>query len=186
MGSNLPAKAAIQATSLTSLRCEANLVRYRANCGPHNAIDATAPARSSNDGPLRARSDSAIRFAGSCLDCTRGEAGDIVLHEERVDDRYRDRAKQRAGHQLAPIEHVAADQLHDDADRHGAYRALGQEDQGIEKLVLRQREGEDTGGYEARRAQRQEDRPHCLESAGAVDPSRLLELLRNGLEIAEQ
>src|SRR5258705_7529484 len=38
------------------------------NCGPHDATDATASARSTNDGLLQIRFDSAIRFAGSCLD----------------------------------------------------------------------------------------------------------------------
>src|SRR6185437_4856122 len=84
--------------------------------------------------------------ASSRLDRPGGEAGDIVLDEERVDDRDRDRAEQGAGHQLPPIEHVAADQLGDDADRHGANRTLGQEDQGVEKFVLREREGENAGG----------------------------------------
>src|SRR5690348_10419813 len=46
-----------------------------------------------------------------------GEAGDVVLDEERVDERHRDRAEQRARHQLAPIEDVAAHQFRGDPDR---------------------------------------------------------------------
>src|SRR5215469_10086803 len=80
------------------------------------------------------------------LDRSRGQPGDIVLDKERVDQRDRDRAQQRAGHQLAPIEYVAADQLGDDPDRNGANRALGQKDQRIEEFVLRQGKGEDPGG----------------------------------------
>src|SRR6266542_6925377 len=48
-----------------------------------------------------------------------GQSGDIVLHEERVHDRDRDRAQQCARHQRSPEEYVAADQLRSDANRHG-------------------------------------------------------------------
>src|SRR5665213_2856492 len=44
-----------------------------------------------------------------------GDAGDVILDKERIDERDRDRAQQRTGHQLAPEEHVAAlegDALH--------------------------------------------------------------------------
>src|SRR5215472_11216060 len=34
-----------------------------------------------------------------------GQAGDVVLDEERIDQRHRDRAEQRPGHQRAPEEH---------------------------------------------------------------------------------
>src|SRR5215510_3170726 len=47
-----------------------------------------------------------------------GEAGDVVLHEEGVDERDRHRAQQGPGHERAPEEHVAADQLGDDPHRH--------------------------------------------------------------------
>src|ERR1700687_3459197 len=39
-----------------------------------------------------------------------GETGDVILDEERVDYRHRDRAEQRTRHQRPPEEHVAADQ----------------------------------------------------------------------------
>src|SRR5213593_4749125 len=47
-----------------------------------------------------------------------GQARDVVLHEERVDEGDGDRAEQRARHQLAPEVDVAADELGDDADGH--------------------------------------------------------------------
>src|ERR1700752_5461923 len=65
--------------------------------------------------------DSNGSASASALDGTRGEAGDVVLHEERVDERDRHRAEERARHQLAPVEGVAANQLSHHADRHGAY-----------------------------------------------------------------
>src|SRR5713101_7630852 len=46
-----------------------------------------------------------------------GQAGDVVVHEERVDDERRRGAEQRPGHDLRPGEDVAADQRGDDADR---------------------------------------------------------------------
>src|SRR5919198_2772536 len=48
----------------------------------------------------------------------RGEAGDVVVDEERIDDRHRHGAQQRRGHELAPVEDVAPDQLGDGADGH--------------------------------------------------------------------
>src|SRR5437867_5068793 len=55
----------------------------------------------------------------------RGEAGDVVDHEERIDDGDRHRAQQRRRHELAPVKDVAADQLGDGADRHRPHLALG-------------------------------------------------------------
>src|SRR5215510_11515876 len=46
-----------------------------------------------------------------------GEPRDVVFDEERVHERHRDRAQQRAGHQLPPEVDVAADQLGHHAHR---------------------------------------------------------------------
>src|SRR5215468_5101725 len=62
-----------------------------------------------------------------------GEARDVVFDEERIDDRHRDRAEQRARHQRTPEEHVAADQLRGDADRHGLLVGRAQEHQGVDE-----------------------------------------------------
>src|ERR1700744_1021767 len=64
-----------------------------------------------------------------------GQARDIVFDEERVDDRHRHGAEQRARHQRSPEEDVAADQLRGDADRHGLLLRRGQEDEGVDELV---------------------------------------------------
>src|SRR5207244_5953705 len=47
-----------------------------------------------------------------------GQAGDVVVHEERVDDERRRGAEQRRGHDLPPVEHVALDERTDDSRRH--------------------------------------------------------------------
>src|SRR4051794_27750376 len=117
-------------------------------------------------------------YAGSTLDGAGGQAGDIVLDEEGIDDGDRDRAEQGRGHQLAPVEDVAAHQLGDGADRHGAHLGLGQEDQRVEELVLRQGEGEDAGRDEAGATQRQHDLRRGLQPARAVDPGGILEFAR--------
>src|SRR5437762_11627902 len=53
-----------------------------------------------------------------CLSLYRpGDAGDVMFDKERIDESDRDRPQQRAGHQLAPVEHVAPHQLGSDADR---------------------------------------------------------------------
>ena len=94
--------------------------------------------------------------------------------------------RQRPGHQLAPVEGVAADQLAHDADRHGAHARLAEEEQRVEELVLRQREGEDAGGQEAGQAEGKDDPRHGAPAAGAVDHGLLLQLLRHRLEVAHQ
>src|SRR5947209_6319463 len=53
---------------------------------------------------------SALRGAG-------GQAGDVIVHQEGVDDHRWRGGHDAAGHDLAPLEHVAADQVTDDADR---------------------------------------------------------------------
>src|SRR6266852_5460134 len=40
-----------------------------------------------------------------------GNARDVVLDEEGIDERHRDRAEQRSRHQRTPEKHVAADEL---------------------------------------------------------------------------
>src|ERR1700730_12598091 len=86
-----------------------------------------------------------------------GETRDVVLHEERVDEGDANGAQERAGHQLAPVEGVPPDQLAHDADRHGAHARLAEKEERVEELVLRQREGEDTGGEEAGQAEGEDD-----------------------------
>src|ERR1051325_2193970 len=56
-----------------------------------------------------------------------GQAGDVVLDEERIRHSSGHGAEQRAGHQLAPEEDVAADQLGHHADRHGLLVGRGHE-----------------------------------------------------------
>src|SRR5689334_12885745 len=63
------------------------------------------------------------------------EAGDVVLHEERIHDGHRDRAQQRARHELAPEVDVAADELRDDAHRDRLLLRRGQEHQRVDELV---------------------------------------------------
>src|SRR3979411_514612 len=46
-----------------------------------------------------------------------GQAGNVVVHQEGVDDERWRGAKQRAGHDLTPVEYVPLDQRRDDADR---------------------------------------------------------------------
>ena len=87
---------------------------------------------------------------GRLFDRSGGQAGHVVLDEERINDRYRDRAEQRRGHKLPPIEDIAADQFGNGTDRHRTDRGVGQEDQRVEEFVLRQGEGEDAGRDESR------------------------------------
>src|SRR5215470_19105398 len=50
-----------------------------------------------------------------------GEARDVVLDEERVQDRHGQRSEQRPGHQRPPVVDVAFHQLGDHTNRHGLH-----------------------------------------------------------------
>src|ERR1700674_1642727 len=95
-----------------------------------------------------------------------GQARAIVLDEEGVHDRDRDRAQQRARHQRSPEEHVAADELRGDPDRHGFLLRRGQEHQGVDELVPGQREGEDAGRQDARHGDGEDDVDHRHPARG--------------------
>src|SRR6185437_1200788 len=115
-----------------------------------------------------------------------GEPGDVMLDEEGIDQRHRDRAEQRAGHQRAPEEDVAADELGGDADRHGLLLGRGEEDERVDELVPRQGEGEDAGRQDAGHGDREDDVDHRLPARRAVDARAFLELLGDRLEVSHQ
>src|SRR4029450_8644584 len=115
-----------------------------------------------------------------------GEAGDIVLDEERVDERDRNRAQQRSGHERTPEEDVAPDQLGDDADRYRLLLRRREEDQRIDERGPGQGEGEDARGQDTGGGDREDDLDHGPDPRGPVDPRALLQLLRNRLEVAHE
>src|SRR5262249_49756907 len=114
------------------------------------------------------------------------QARDVVLDEERIDDRDWDRAEQGAGHQLTPEIDVAADQLGDHPDRNGLLLGRREEDQGVDELVPGQGEREDPGRQDAGNGDREDDPYHRPEPGGPVDAGALLQLLGDRLEIAHQ
>src|SRR5205823_8647673 len=71
-----------------------------------------------------------------------GEAGDVVFHEERINECHRDRPQQGPGHQRPPLEDVAGDELGGQSDGNRLRSRGGQEDERVEVLVPGQREGE--------------------------------------------
>src|SRR6516164_2813321 len=116
---------------------------------PHAATARMMP--SATLPPTRAERVATLAFDGAGR-----EAGDVVLHEERIDEGNRHRAQQRAGHQLPPVEGVAPDELAHDADRDGPDVGAAEEEQRVQELVLRQGESEDAGGDEAGHAEGQD------------------------------
>src|SRR5262249_27441641 len=75
-----------------------------------------------------------------------GEPGDVVVHQEGVDDQRRRGAEQRAGHDLPPVEHVALGQRGDDADRQHQLIGRGGEGERVEELRPGDGKGEDGRG----------------------------------------
>src|SRR5882762_6168091 len=114
-----------------------------------------------------------------------GEAGDVVVHEESVDDERRHCAEQRRGHDLAPVEHVALDERADDSRRQHHLVDRGGEGHRVEEIGPRHGEREDGRGDDPGQGDRQEDPGEHLEIARAVDQRRLVELLRDAGEIAD-
>src|SRR6266511_1533988 len=87
----------------------------------------------------------------------RREAGDVVIHQERIDHERRRGAEQRPGHDLGPGEDVAADQGGDDADRQHQLVDRGGEGERVEELRPRHGEGEDGRRDDAGQRHRHED-----------------------------
>src|SRR4029078_10955794 len=63
-----------------------------------------------------------------------GQAGNVIVHQEGVDDQRRGGAEQGAGHDLSPVEDVTLDQRRDDANRHDELIGRCREHQRIEEL----------------------------------------------------
>src|SRR5712691_3018592 len=97
----------------------------------------------------------------------RRQAGDVVIHQKRVDHERRRGAEQRPGHDLGPGEDVAADQRGDDADRQHQLVDRGGEGERIEELRPRHGEGEDGRRDDAGQRHRHEDLGEDLQVAGA-------------------
>src|SRR3954464_1014910 len=93
----------------------------------------------------------------STLCRTGGQAGNVVVHQEGVDDQRWRSAEQGAGHDLSPVEHIALDQGGDDADRQHQLIGRCRENQRIEKLRPRDREREDGRSDQAGQRHRNED-----------------------------
>src|ERR1700689_1915417 len=108
-----------------------------------------------------------------------GQPGDVIVHQECVDDQRRRGAEQGAGHDLAPVEDVALDQGGDNADRQHQLIGRGREHQRIEELRPGRGEGEDGGCDDAGQRHRNEYPGQGLEPGRAVDDRGLVEFLRD-------
>src|SRR5207245_2018509 len=79
----------------------------------------------------------------------------------------------------------APDELGHHADGHRLLLRRREEDERVDELVPRQREGEDPGREDAGHGDREDDPHHRAEARRAVDPRALLELLGDRLEIPQ-
>jgi hypothetical protein len=105
--------------------------------------------------------------------------------DEDVERDDRDGGDDGRGHQLAPVEDVAVDE-EIEPHRHRDGRLVLDEDERVEELVPGEREGEDRRGHQARGGQRQQHAQERGDAAGAVDQGRLLQLLGQRLEEADE
>src|SRR5439155_1050042 len=112
---------------------------------------------------------------------TRGEALHHPAVDEHVERDHGHRRDDRRRHELAPVEDVAVDQQIQ-THRHRERPLVLDEDQRVQELVPRQREGEDRGGDDARRGQRQQHAHERLDPRGAVHQRGLLQLRGERLE----
>src|SRR5215469_7249957 len=72
-----------------------------------------------------------------------GQPGDIVVHQEGIDQEGRCGSKQRSSHDLSPVEDVTLDQGGDDADRQHQLIRRSRKDHWIQKLRPGDRESKD-------------------------------------------
>src|SRR6267378_5895723 len=119
------------------------------------------------------------------LGCASGQAGDVVVHQECVDDQRRRRSQQGGGHDLPPVEDIALDERGDDAG--GQHQLVDRRGEGhrIEKVGPRYGEGENGRGDHPGQRHRQEHAREHLEVRRAIDQRRLIELLRDAREVAD-
>src|SRR5919106_1603280 len=98
-------------------------------------------------------SAAAVRTASrSALGGPRGQSGDVVVHQEGIEDHRRSRGEQRPGHQPAPVIDVAADQRGDRAHGQDQLVLAVQERERIEEL--RPGDRDDNGVLEIGRERR--------------------------------
>src|SRR6516164_3236241 len=86
-----------------------------------------------------------------------GQPGDIVVHQEGIDQQGRCGSKQRSSHDLSPVEDVTLDQGGDDADGHDQLVGRGREHQRIEELRPGRGEGENRSCNQAWQGNGDED-----------------------------
>src|SRR5438876_889227 len=116
----------------------------------------------------------------------RGEAADVLVYEEGVDQSDRHRAEERARHERPPEVDVTLHELGDDADRDRLDVGRVGEDERVNELVPREREGKYRGGEDAGERERQDDLRHRAHAARAVDERALLELARDAAEVTHE
>src|SRR3984885_6464338 len=126
-----------------------------------------------------------MQLVESALGGTGGQAGHVVIHQEGVDQDRRQRGEHVGGHDLAPLEHIAADQVADDAD--GQHHLAGgiEISQRIEEASPAYGEGEDRRGDQARHRDRNENLEQHLQIARAIDQRGLIQFLRDRAEVAD-
>src|SRR3954462_15353707 len=97
-----------------------------------------------------------VTCAISALGCPGGQAGNVVVHEERVDQERWHRAHQRGGHDAAPVEDIALDARGNDP--RGQYELIGGggEDHRVQEVGPRHGEGEDRRGDDSGQCDRDE------------------------------
>ena len=77
------------------------------------------------------------------LDRASGDPADETIEKKIIGDRYRNAGDQGAGHDLAPVEDVTADEIGRYPKRDRLLIGCGNESQRVNELLQGQREGED-------------------------------------------
>ena len=120
------------------------------------------------------------------LDSASGYPADEPIEKKIVRDRHRDAGDQGAGHDLAPVEDVTADEIGRHAKRDRLLIGRGYESQRVDELLQGQREGEDHHRQDPRQRQRDRHLDEGAEQAAAVDDRCLFDLDRQRLEESHQ
>jgi hypothetical protein len=119
----------------------------------------------------------------SALHRAPGQALDVESLEGQVQDQGGKAADQGGGGEHGPLDDELAHR-ECDPQRHGALGVNGDEAKRPEEVLPRQQEREKNRGDGARHGDGRDDAEENLEARGAVHERRLVQLARNGVEIA--
>src|SRR2546426_11889224 len=102
-----------------------------------------------------------------------GQAGHVMIQEQREQQDHGHRRHQRAAHQRSPVKEIPADEIHHDAGGYGFQVGGGDERQRVDELAVGQRKPEEGRGDDPRPGQGQHHVPQRAGPRASIDEGAL-------------